>query len=85
LEIVTEGNEGNQDSCRNHLAFFTEGDEGNWNPCGTVGFLQKRTKARKEQAKLKLPFPYPEFFTEANEGRSGPSKIQSLFSSLSFV
>jgi hypothetical protein len=56
LEIVTEGNEGNQDSCRNHLAFFTEGDEETGNPCETIGFLQKETKARKEQAKFKLRF-----------------------------
>jgi GxxExxY protein len=51
-------------------------------------FLQKGTKARKEQAKFKLRFPPPEFFTEGsegNQGRSGPSKIQSLFSSLSSV
>jgi hypothetical protein len=36
--------------------FFGEGDEGNGNPCETVGFLQKETKARKQQAKFKLRF-----------------------------
>jgi hypothetical protein len=37
--------------------FFTEGDEKTGNPPRPVGFLQKGTKARKEQAKFKLHFP----------------------------
>jgi hypothetical protein len=68
LEIVTEGNEGNEDSCRNHLAFFTEGDEGNGNPCGTVGFLQKERRRGRSKPNSNFVSP-PEFFTEGNEGK----------------
>jgi GxxExxY protein len=56
LEIVTEGNEGNQDSCRDHLAFFTEGDEGNGDACETAGFLQKRTKGKEGAGQIETSF-----------------------------
>lgn len=55
-------------------------------------FLHKEAKPRTvfiaTERKFKLRLRAPEFFTEGNEGNEGgpdPSKIQSLFSSLSSV
>jgi hypothetical protein len=86
--VFTEANEGNEDFSRDCLGLLQKVmKKPGIYPKRSV-FLQKGTQAMKEQGKFKLRLPAPEFFTEGNEGnegRSGPGKIQSLFSSLSSV
>jgi hypothetical protein len=68
--------------------FFTEGDEETGNPCETGRFFYRRERTQGKSRPNSNFTSLPEFFTEGNggnEGRSGPSKIQSLFSSLSSV
>ena len=86
--IFTEGNEGNEGSCRDLLGSLQKVTNKPGIPARPVGFFTEGNEGKEGAGQIQTFFPPLEFFTEGNEGnegRFGPSKIQSLFSSLPSV